>query len=246
MLMMTTPSSAEALEQVGSGRRIQPYRAIHKGLRQLMMRTLNLAATLDASLPDERDQLAAAVEELLRTCADHLEHENTYFHAPLRQRAERAVLAFEDDHQHHLASIEELHKRLAVVKLGTDDVRQHAYALYLELTRFVAENFEHMADEETQLTLALWQHFSDEEIEEFENRLRASLTPQENAYYLRWIAVGSDATELADMARQARASMPADAFEGVCALLSDVLPAPRWTRLARELGVPPVPGFVSV
>ena len=38
------------------------------------------------------------------------------------------------------------------------------YELYLRLSVFIGENLEHMAEEESTLTQALWDHFSDEEI----------------------------------------------------------------------------------
>lgn len=246
MLMTETPARDDATTIVCHGTRVRPYRYIHKALRTLMFHTLQQVATLDALEAAQRATLVAAVDELLQVCSEHLGHENRFFHTALRERAPRAVLPFDDDHQGHELSIALLREQLARVAEGGPTVRGAAYALYLTLTRFVGENLEHMADEETRLTQALWQHFGDAEIEAIENALRATFTPQKNAYYARWMARGLDDVELAALAAGAKAAMPPEAFDGLAALLMAELPAPRQARLARALGLPPVPGLVTV
>ncbi len=245
MLMTETPTLAETTTAVCHAGRIQPYRFIHKALRMLMFRTLQQAATRDAADTADRAALVAAVEELLTVCSEHLGHENTFFHAALRERAPRAVLAFDDDHVGHEQSIAALRTQLARVAEGGKGVRGEAYALYLALTRFVGENLEHMADEETRLTQAFWQHFSDAEIEGIEQRLKATFSPEKSALYARWMARGLDDVELATLAAGAREGMPPQVFEAVAGLLMAELPTPRQARLARALGLPPVPGLMT-
>jgi len=245
-MLMTEPTDRdEATATVCHGDRLQPYRFIHKALRALMMRTLQQTATLDAGDAGERVALLAAVEELLQVCSDHLTHENNFFHAPLRERAPRAVMPFDDDHEGHVAAIAALRRRVDRVAAGGPAVRAEAYALFLELSRFVADNLEHMAEEETLLTRALWQHFSDAEILALEDRLRATFTPQESSYYLRWMVRGLNHAELAELVAGARAGMPPPVFDGLCTMLQAELPAGRWGRLARAMDLPPAPGLVQ-
>ena len=245
MLMTETPTLAETTTAVCHASRLQPYRFIHKALRMLMFRTLQQAATLDAADPTARATLVSAVDELLKVCSEHLGHENSFFHAALRERAPRAVLAFDDDHQGHELSMVALRTQLGRVAVGGQAVRGEAYALYLTLTRFIGENLEHMADEETRLTHAFWQHFSDAEIQAIEQRLLASFSPEKSAYYARWMARGLDDVELATLATGARETLPPEVFDGVIELLMAELPTTRQARLARALGLPPVPGLVT-
>lgn len=248
MLMTETSSRDTLTDTVAGSARPQPYRFIHKALRALMCRTLQRVAALDAVRDEDRSELQLVVGELLQVCTDHLTHENTHYHAPLRERAPRAVLPFDEDHREHEASIAALRARLARVldtHVGGAAAQAQAYALYLELTRFVAENLEHMADEETQLTQALWEHFSDAEIQGLEDRLRAGLSDQESAYYLRWMARALDDAELLTLAQGARAAMPPEAFPEVFGLIAAELDADRGVRLARRLGLPVVPGLVA-
>ena len=194
--MITSETHAETTLAVAQSTRPQPYRFIHKGLRALLQHTLQRAGALDADDSAERAWLVAEVETLLTVCADHLAHENHFFHAPLKQRAPRAVLAFDDDHAEHLYDIAHLRLQLQHLRDAQADAPARAYTLYLALSRFVADNLAHMAEEETTLTRALWQHFSDDEIHGLENALRRSLSPEENGFYLRWMARGLNGAEL--------------------------------------------------
>ncbi|MBX3611616.1 MAG: hemerythrin domain-containing protein [Hydrogenophaga sp.] len=245
MLMTPDNHQSENTQFVCHSARVQSYRFIHKALRALMFRTLQQVASLDADDAGERTTMVAQVEELLQVCSDHLDHENRFFHSALRERAPRAVMPFDDDHDDHVGTIAQLRHQLDQVAMGGSAAAQHAYALYLGLTRFVGENLEHMAEEETTLTRTLWQHFSDDEIHALEGRLQASFAPQESAYYLRWMARSLNHAELATLMQGARAGMPAAAFAELCDLVRDALPQNRWARLSRTLGVQAVPGLAT-
>jgi hypothetical protein len=229
--------------------RPQPYRHIHKGLRVLLTHTLQRAGALDADDAAERAALVRELELLLTVCTDHLAHENHFFHEPLRRRAPRAVLAFDEDHREHLGAIAHLRLHLQRVRDAGDhpgaDAAALAYALYLDLSRFVAENLAHMAEEEATLTRALWQHFGDDEIRRLEDALHATLSPDESAFYLRWMARGLNVAELHALLADARAAAPAAVFDGLLDIATAELGTDRRARLLRALGLPAVPGLVA-
>lgn len=236
----------DAIGITSGSSRFAPYRFIHKGLRVLMFDTLRQAGALDAGDAQERARLVDEVERLLATCADHLAHENQFFHQALRERAPRAVLPFHEDHLEHLEAIAGL--RLLLQRLRDAAGAQApalACELYLRLSVFIGENLAHMAEEESSLTLALWAHFSDEEIHGIEGALHASLAPHEMAFYLRWMARGLNVAELVGLLGGARPHLSAPAFEQLAATVQAELPAERWARVARALGLPPVPGLVT-
>lgn len=227
----------DTLHAVCSSRREQPYRMIHKGLRMLLAQAQHLAGACDVRQADERATLVEAVEQALSVCADHLAHENRFFHEPLRQRAPRAVLAFDNDHQEHLLAIDALRLQLQRVRDAGADAESLAYALYLRFSQFVADNLQHMAEEETVLTPALWAHFTDAEIRALTDALRASLSPHENLFYLRWMARGLNAAELGTLLAGARAQATSEVFEPLCGVVLDELPEPRRGRLVQALGL---------
>ncbi len=242
----TAARQPDAIATASATPRYQPYRYIHKGMRTLMFSTLRHAGALDAACAAERAQIVDEVERLLATCADHLAHENEFFHAPLRQRAPRAVLPFHEDHLGHLEAIAAL--RLLLQRLrdaGTAQAPSLAYELYLRLSAFVGENLEHMAEEESVLTQALWAHFSDDELIGLETALHATLAPHEMAFYLRWMAQGLNATEAAQLLAGARTQVPEAVFPQLADTVQAEMPPARWARVAAALGLPAVPGLVT-
>lgn len=241
-----TPARREPLAAVCAAQRVQPYRFIHKALRVMMFHTLQRSGTLDASEPRERAAVVEEVERLLAFCADHLAHENHFLLAPLRERAPRAVLAFEHDHQDHLDTIAALRLLLARLRdAGEHDAQALAYELHLRLSDFVADNLPHMVEEETTQTQALWEHFSDAELAGLLDALHASLSPQENLTCLQWMARGLNHHELVMVLADLRQHASAAAFAGMADVVRQNLPTQRWARLARALGLPPLPGLGS-
>lgn len=235
---MTNPNTFnDALHTVSTGCRAQPYRLIHKALRVLLAEALQQAGACDVRDAAERAAMVDTVERALSVCCDHLAHENRFFHEPVRQRAPRAVLAFENDHVEHLQAIGALRLQLQRVRDAGVDGDALAYALYLQFGQFVGENLQHMAEEETVLTLALWQHFTDAEIHALQDALRATLSPQESAFYLQWMARGLNLAELEALLLGARAGMPPEVFQGLGAMALGELTAPRRARLASALGL---------
>lgn len=229
-------ATLEALAEpiIGSPRR-QPYRPIHKAIRHLLCRGLQQLGCLDVSRPEDLAAAIRLVDELLQVCSDHLAHENRHFHRALRARAPRAVLPFDDDHRSHEDAMAELRGRLQALQQGGAAVRGAGHGLYLALSRFVGENLEHMADEETQLTQALWQHFSDAEIAALEAELQASLGDTERLFYLRWLARSLNDSELGELASVVRQQLPMPAFRGWVAVVGAELDAPRRARLLQPL-----------
>jgi hypothetical protein len=238
--------SQPALADVCSSPRVQPYRLIHKALRVLMSRALHLAGSLDVTEPQERARLVDEVERMLAVCSDHVDHENRYFHEPLRARAPRAVLPFHEEHLEHLHGISQLQWLLQQVRDAADaQAPALAHQLYLRLAGFIAESLEHMAEEETTLTRVLWQHFSDAEIDALSDVLHAALSPQESAFYLCWMARGLNVAELTALLAGMRQAAPPAVFEQGLDLVRRELDDTRWARLARALGLPPVPGLMT-
>jgi len=201
----TSLTPDQAMPLACASERVQPYRFIHKAMREMFSHALGRCGALDALLPSQRAEMVDEVERLLAFCADHLAHENQFLHAPLRERAPRAVMAFDDDHAEHLAAIDALRLLLARVRdAGFErEAGALAYELYLRLSQFVGESLAHMAEEETVMTRALWAAFSDDEIEAHVARLHASLSAEEHAFTQRWMARALNASELAFLHRAA-------------------------------------------
>jgi hypothetical protein len=155
------------------------------------------------------------------------------------------VLAFQHDHAEHLESIAALRLLLRQLRDAGSDAPALAYQLHLRLSVFVADNLPHMVEEESTQTQALWQHFSDAELAGLIDALHASLSPAEMATCVLWMARGLNTSELVQMLDELRQAAPAEAFAAMAGLVQQTLDAPRWARVARALGLPPVPGLMT-
>lgn len=237
MLSTDSPAYAEAAALVCDSGRLAPFRFVHKALRAMLAESLQRVGALDACYPDDRALIIDAVLRLLRVCSQHIAHQDEFFLAPLARRAPRAALPFDDDHRNQLTEIAALRQRLAAVQVAGPSARSSAYGLYLALTRFAAEQLEHLAEEDTLLTRALWEHFSDDEIRAMQARMHADFTPEQSGFYLQWMTQALDVSELGDLVAEARASMSASAFDSLLEIMRGEMPAPRWTRLAQTIDV---------
>jgi iron-sulfur cluster repair protein YtfE (RIC family) len=168
------------------------YGPIHKGLRAFMQDTLYRVGCVDTT--DAR-ALGATLEQLrslLDTCEGHLEHENRFVHPALEARRPGGSARTADDHVGHERAIGELRARAEDVEHAADYgetavVERLVQALYLALSQFVAENYEHMHYEETENGRLLWAHYTDDELRDLEQTIIAAATPEQLATNLRWM-----------------------------------------------------------
>lgn len=240
-----THDAGDMIAATCAGTRLNPYRFIHKALRVMLCQALLATGRLDADDAAARGRVVDEVERLLGFCADHLAHENHFLLAPLRERAPRAALAFQHDHAEHLESIAALRLLLQRLRDAGADAPALAQQLHLRLSVFVADNLPHMVEEESTQTQALWDHFSDAELGDLLGALHASLSPDETATCVLWMARGLNTAEVVQMLAEMRQGAPAEAFAAMADLVQQTLDAPRWATVARALGLPPVPGLMT-
>ena len=119
-------------------------------------------------------------------------------------------------------------------------------AFYLALALFVADNFQHMHTEETVHNSALWAAYSDAELIGIHDALVATIPPAEMMLVMRWMLPQLNAPERLEVMQGMRAGAPAPVFEGMLTGTQGLLNQRDWAKLARGLGLPPVPGLVTV
>jgi hypothetical protein len=157
---------------MNSSERFRPYRRAHRHLRSAFADALQRLACLNAEDTAVCGQLARDLHALLDLYAAHQHEEDSCLHAPLRECAPRALLAFDAEHEDQLAAIAALRPLLDQLQPGS--AAPFISELELRLSQFIAEGLAHMADEETTLTRALWQHFTDEQLRGFAAGLHAT------------------------------------------------------------------------
>jgi len=228
----------------GQPPRVDLYTPIHKALRLFMADTLVRVGSMDVRDTEEADGALEQLGGLLAMLRAHVSHENTFIHVAVEQRRPGAQHRLGDDHDDHLATIDELETQARALP-NASDRDGAARRLYRLLALFVAENLEHMHVEETSNHTLLWELFSDAELIALHDRLLASIPASTMAANLRWFAGALNFEELAGMLGAMKSTMPPEAFAGVLDQVRLRMSETRWGRLASHLGVQQVLGLVS-
>lgn len=245
--MKNTAQENQAVAAAQATPRVDMYAGIHKAMRALMSDTLMAVGRMDSQDPQELAAVGERVLELLAFCASHLKHENDFVHTAMEARAPGASARIAHEHEDHLTHISSLREQVAALCASeAGHAPALAQQLYLALTLFVAENFQHMHMEETAHNAVLWSRYTDAELVAIHDALVASIPPQDMVYTLRWLVPAMNPAERAGMLTGMQAHAPAPAFAAALGIVRPHLSELEWAKLSRALGLPPVPGLVAV
>jgi hypothetical protein len=218
-------------------RRHDFYRGVHKALRLALGRLLARLGNVDAADPAAVAQLVGDLRAQLAFSAIHLKHEDEVIHTALAAHAPDAVAHLEGDHEHHRDTFAKLEAAIAAVEAAGDAAEAPLHALYLQFTQFVAEDFAHMAHEETVVMPLLQSLFSDEALLDMEHRIVASQPPEMMVFSAQAIMRALRPNERLALASGARANMPPPVFEGLIAAITPALEPTDRDRLLADLGM---------
>ena len=219
--------------------RLDLYAHIHKALRLFMSDTLQQLSRLDVDDPLDLASGLAQLDALLDAAQHHVEKENRFIHPAIEARRAGASAAIEAEHEDHLDSIAALRAEGAALRaLPTAAAAQR---LYRRFAAFVADNFEHMAVEESRHNQALWAAYSDQELFELHGRILASIDPREMSEVLRWMIPALTPSERALVVGGLPPQVQAPVLSSARALLNETA----WAKLSRTLGQASVPGLVE-
>jgi len=208
------------------------YAAVHKGLRACMAHVLVESGRIDTTDAEDTAQTLASVRHLLLLCRTHLEHEDRFVHTAMEARRPGSAATTLADHEHHERAIERIERAArAVEESAGEERRVAALDLYALLSRFIAENYEHMYVEETHNNAVLWAEYTDAELIALKARLVAAIPPEVNMAFLRWMAPSLSPLERAELLDNARRGMPPGAFEAGLGMIKSHLNARDWFKL---------------
>jgi hypothetical protein len=176
------------------------------------------------------------VHSLVEASEAHLHKENAFIHPAMEARQPGSAALTLEDHEHHEAAFARLHGLANAVEHGAQGERgRAAMRLYHELALFVADNLQHMHMEETHNNRVLWDAYNDEELLAVEHAIVASIPPEQKSLFMRWMVPSASPEERLQLLRGVRQGAPAEAFEGLLAMLRPLLADRDWTRLAAAL-----------
>ena len=213
------------------------YTAVHKGLRQALASTLVLVGQADASDPGSVRTAVSSVRGLLDLCRGHLHSENQFIHPAMEARRPGSSCGTADEHVQHEASFQTLDADVFAVERSTGrDCAAALTVLYHQLALFVADNYEHMLEEETRNQDVLWDAYSDDELRGIHQAIVAAHSPKETSDMLRIMLPALTPGERAGFLGGARQAMPPEAFDGLLAFTLSLLDEINGGKLRSALG----------
>lgn len=212
------------------------YGPIHKGLRLALSDLLIRLGRADFSSADGL-RVLDALEVQLQLSEGHLRHEEQFIHAALDARRTGASAALDRQHREHDDSFAELHARIVELrKAPTDERAGCGRALYLAFSKFVADDFAHMAEEEQVALPLLHELFTDAELQAIEGELIAAIAPEKVMQYLRLMLPAGTPDERFGFLHHMRENAPAEAFAAVLEHAArPALSAADWDALSMRL-----------
>lgn len=209
--------------------KVDLYRNVHMGQRQrLFALTVELGSTDTADMPGLSalaDRCLAMTQEL----REHAEHEDSFIHPLLREKAPAAAKALDSEHARLEIALDDLDAQarlLADVPPERRDEAQHR--VYLALNGLISAYLAHLDAEETIAMPALQERCNDEELQRVMSAFQASRTPEQRMTDLRNMLPALPPASRASIARQVLGASPSAQVERTLHQLSAaLLPADR-------------------
>lgn len=211
------------------------YRDIHKAVRALLGELLGHVARTDFSDAAELAALRARLDRDFDLLLAHAHHEHTFIDPVLRELAPALAAVLSEAHDRQHVAMAELQAALGRIRPAAPGVVARADAFGVALARFVAEQLQHMADEEQKAMPTLQAAYSDAELDQLHQRLVASIAPDELMAWFGLMLPNVPAVDAAALLDGVRAGAPAELFAAVQELARKVMPAQAFAAVSRRL-----------
>lgn len=216
--------------------RFDIYREVHKGVRKALFDLAVQAGNTDFGSADPLKRLREQFTLTRDLLEIHAHCEDTYVEPLLRQCDAPVAARFAAAHTVLETTVSQLHASLDTLDINRADIAEQGQHLYLELTRFIGEYLQHIADEEQQLMPLLWERFDDAALLEVETTVRASLPAPVMANFLSFMIPAMNHHERSGLLTGMKQMAPPEVFNGVCQLSQNVLSEHDWARLDETVG----------
>lgn len=222
--------------------RFDLYGPVHKGLRSALSSLCFQTGSMDV-LSDEQG-LKSFLEEFKRVVIileAHAHDEDLHLNDPYLQYAPQTAKRLEEEHQVldlKLDNIVTLANQLEQ-EVSSEERRRLWYQLGRDLTRFTAEYFMHLQNEEGPGMDALWANLTDEQLIDYSIKIRSSIPPHTMMIFLHYMLPAITHTARFEMLSGMKRFAPREAYEAVLRLAENRLDSNSMMELMSALELAP-------
>lgn len=213
--------------------RYNVFLLVHKGLRAMMYDTSISLQHTDFGQMNYYPQSLEKLAVTLDTFDAHAGHEDNFIFCLLDPCAKQLMGEMEAEHNTDHALTDELRVLMHAYKDAPGaDVRQElGTRLCNSFHEFIAFNLLHLNKEETTVNEVLWQHYTDLDIIQANQRLVSSLAPEEARGIATWMMRSCSNTELINWIKGMKDSIPEAMMQMLMLLAEQELPAHRFDAI---------------
>lgn len=217
--------------------RFNLYATIHKGLRRAQTQLLARIGSADGTDAEEFTPLMADTRTMIELGRRHLKHEDVHIHGVLEARSQGATHGLADDHAEHQQDFVEIETLLQRIEAAQPSRRTPLLReLYLRYSRFLADDFEHMIEEESETLALLHSLFEDHELASIEADIIGSIDPDTMFKFIRIMMPAMNFPERLGLLGGMKQAMPPQIFAVVVdASVKPSLQPQDWAKLEAAL-----------
>jgi hypothetical protein len=206
--------------------RFNSFSLIHKALRAMMYDTaLTLQQTYFADVK-EAEAALAKVETVVQEFEQHAHHEDTFVLPAIKPHEPELVEKFEKEHVADIEIGNRLQTLLNIYRsVETSEERINCGSCINKSFRdFVVFNIEHMSKEEIEINKVLWANYTDKQLIELNERIVASIPPEEKINTSKWMLRSINKAEAIGWLQAVKESAPSFVFDALTEMAQTELP----------------------
>lgn len=209
--------------------RVNVYSAMHKAQRKRMFDLASDMGRADFEDTATVNRLRADLERIIANLREHAQYEEKFVH-PLF--AEVGAVG-----QEPLQSLHDEHNALEILLEAIEArVKDNFDAkLYADINRLIATYLIHIDKEETAQESLLWPNFDNARMAGVMETARLNTSPPQAMENLRFMLPCLSVAEATGFLLAAKATAPAPAFQAVCEVAKQVMPADEWAIISAKL-----------
>jgi hypothetical protein len=217
--------------------RYNSFNLIHKGLRALLFETGITLMRTDFADVTEGNRAIEAVMTVAELFNDHALHEDTHILPAVARFEPSLQQEFEEEHEedeelaNKLSALSQQYIHALTAESRADIGKQVLYTYY----EFTAFNLYHMNKEEKKLNAALWENYSDQDIQAIQQKIVAGISPAMMALDGKWMMRGINDVEVKGWLQQVKKTAPDPVFRQLIAMGESELGEIRWNRVQHQV-----------